>query len=352
MRQLRDSHTWQKLVAKDHKKGKLAVKPGHHLESEDGVDDFEEERDDDDDDDDEIQSNTTLKRGRSLNEDVVQSRPQPKRSRSDVNNHQRSVQLGGTSDGEASRVRPPPQSTGRLNIARQQSFRRGGTPVDPRAHEALPNHRQRSVVQSTRRPSPTHHDSFVRPSTSTRPRLPPQSGNFSRPRRAEWSDDDNAQFGTLLRPHQIETRGQFIPQAEADSRHPRDSRLQQSYQRHSNPRHPGTNIPPRAGTSQGHAAHSIPHHSSYTSMPSNTQQHHPASYHRTLHRSLRSPERYRGIRASPIEEEVPMGGQLTYPGRYSGYHQGQDYYSDGGYFDDTYGGEDRSEGVIDEYNEE
>ena len=372
MRQLRDSHTWQKLVAQENKKAKRTVKQGHHVESEDGDDDLEEERDDDDDHD-EMQSTTALKRGRSLNEDVAQSRPQPKRSKTDANNRQRSIQLGGTSDVEASRARPPPQPTARINVPRQQSIRRGGTPVDPRAHEALPNNRKWSVVPSTRRPSPsqspTRHDSFLRPSTShnstqlgssqagtrynhppTRPRLPPPSSNFRRPRPAtaqhntEWSDGDNMQFGTLLRPHRIETRGPFIPRAETDSRHPRDSRaigLQQSY-----------DIPPRASTSQGHAAHSIPQSSPHASMPSTTQRHHPTGYHRpSLHRSLRSREHYRGMRASTIEEEdVQMGGQPIYPGQYSGYRQ--DYYSDGGYFDDTYRGEEQSEEVIDEYDEE
>jgi hypothetical protein len=47
-----------------------------------------------------------------------------------------------------------------------------------------------------------------------------------------------------------------------------------------------------------------------------------------------------------------MGGQLIYLGQYSRYHQGQDYYSDGGYFEDTHGGEERSEGAIDEHDEE
>ena len=412
VRQLRDSQTWKKLVAKELKKV-ARVKQGQDLESEDEDDDEIEEEEQYDgnqsDNRNEVRSNATSTRGRSSKEHATRSRPQPK-SRSDAIdlNRQQSVRLV-TSDDESIRAGPPLPSTARINASRQHSIQRSGTPVDLRAHETtyvLPNNRKRGVVPSTTHRHPPFqtltHDSHSRsalsgnptqrgthshppsragmhyqpPSQSARPRLHPP-GNLSPPRPATkrnnpgWSDDDGVHFDTATHNRHVNTQSQFIPRSEADSwhsRHPQATGLQQSsyrHRQHSDPPRASMNKRLRASTPQGHSR-SIPPHD-HTSAPSTSQQRHATGYrHPPFEQLLRSPGRYRQVRASStIEEEgTQMGEQLMFVGdpnnrggQHTGYHREDDTYDgrdpgpQGGYSDDGYGGEEENLYGDDEYEE-
>jgi hypothetical protein len=95
-RQLRDSHIWQKVVAKEQKRAVSGFKQCQDLGSRE--DDENEENYDEEDEcrsahNGETQPNTTSGLAQSLREDAARSRPQPNPSRSDTV-RQRSVQLG------------------------------------------------------------------------------------------------------------------------------------------------------------------------------------------------------------------------------------------------------------------
>jgi hypothetical protein len=94
--QLRDSHTWQKVVTKEQKRAVSRFKQRQDLgsrEDDEDKENYDEEDECRSDHDGETQPNTTSGLARSLREDAARSRPQPNPSRSNTV-RQRSVQLG------------------------------------------------------------------------------------------------------------------------------------------------------------------------------------------------------------------------------------------------------------------
>ena len=286
----------------------------------------------------------------------------------------------------------------RIDPPYKQSTQHGGNPVGLRSCEAPPNSRNRFADSST-----THHPSHdfrFRPPLSDRhhshsrvqsharthygppsnfardarpralvpsppPDLPPPRQGTKR-RNPEQSDDDGTQFRTGLRFHRINSRGQLIPRAEADSLLPRNSQAtvpRQTYQRH--PQHPdsshaSTNKRLRASTPQTRAAYSVPHDGQFNTsvlMPSTSHQLYTGGHRQpSRYPSFRSPGHYtQGHPVSAIEEEdAQMAEQPMYTGQadpddYDSnyYHQeddayeGQDFCAEGDYFNDGYSGERR-----------
>jgi hypothetical protein len=397
VRQLRDSSRWQKLVAKIHRMATCAEQD-QDLESEGGDEDSSEEEGSyagyRRNNRDEVQYNATRTHSRSPKEYPTKSGLRPN-SESGTVTRQQSVQLV-SSDDDVIRPPPPPQSTVRVDVSRQPSTQRAGTSIDPRSHEGLyvfPNNRERFAVPPTThrplrdfrsQPSPsgdptqrgshfhlpsearTHHETLP---DSARPRLPAPPPNLPPPRQGTkrrnpgWSDDDSARFNTGPYFHRIDAQGRLNPRGRVNSSHPRNPQTaipQQSYQRHpqrSDLPRANPNKRPRASTSQGHAAHSIPHDDQVrTSIPSTSHQLRAADYHQPQrHQSFQAPAQY--TRAHPVptieeEEFVHAGDPDDYGSQHIGHRMDDDAHGEGDYFNDGYSVEKRSyEGDIDKFNE-
>jgi hypothetical protein len=149
VQQLRDSRTWQRLVARVHKRATRGVRQDIEIEDENEEEEEEEEEEHDgnqSDDCDEVQSNAISKHRRPLKDHAPRSCPQPQPKQS-KNDHQRSIQPSGASDEEASQPRPPSRPTTRVDVP-HQSIQHGGTPVPTASEERsiLPNSRKQGVV--------------------------------------------------------------------------------------------------------------------------------------------------------------------------------------------------------------
>ena len=160
VRQLSDSHTWRKLVAKEYKETTHA-KQGQDLESEDESNDHLKDKEQHNDNEldnqsnncSEVWNNPTLTHRQSSRQYLMSLRLQWPRSRSHTTSHQQLAWLG-TLDGDVIHPRPlsPPCSTIHNKAPCHQSTQRTSTPVDLRSHKALsgfPNNQKRSAVPLT-----------------------------------------------------------------------------------------------------------------------------------------------------------------------------------------------------------